>query len=260
MHALEEVVRTLNLIDDKSFKRDMIVFDNASTFPGSVELLKNNFSNVIQCKQNVGFWSGIQWVIKNHESVLGRSYKYLYVIESDCIHTLDAFEKLQHCEKFLDENEDVGFIRTEEFSIKNRHLYNKRQQYLNSVRYAWVTQDNFLTGKDVEFEGDTSGHGIHKCNFLAKVPVLSRMNVMEQIFEKLSSMGQFTEMDYQRFYWEKYPKSAILDGGIWDSKLGNTDPSTMVTGSWSVDESVGYRQTRKDSIEKVDLDDVVRIS
>ncbi len=250
-YACQKVIENLNEMKDQSFKNDLLVFDNASTIQESVTSLTNNFKYVMQCNKNVGFWSAINWSINNYESIFHKKYEYLYVIESDCLHFENAFERLLDSENFLNERKDIGFVRTEEFSVKNKHLFDKRIQHVNSITYAWVVQNNFIENKPVKFHLDDEDKRIYTCNFLAKVPVLSRMNAMKVIFDKLSKKQSFTEIDYQKFYYELYPKSAILDEGIWNSTF---DRNITVNSSWMSNnaEQLGYKPTRNSSIEQID--------
>lgn len=249
MFALYEVVKNLKEMPDQSFLDHLILFDNASTIPESDALVKSYFKNVYKSDTNVGFWSAIKWTLENHESLLGRGYKYIYVIESDMIHTNDAFQRLEHCEKFMDRHDNVGLVRLEEFSVAERHLYDKRNQRPDSKKYAWVAQDNFITKKRVEFTPEDDEHRIFLCNFLAKIPTLTRVDAMKTIFSRLALLEGFNEMAFQQYYHDLYTTNALLDGGIFHSKLGNDNDVTL-KGSYVGEEGrkVGYRETRSDKI------------
>lgn len=257
-NVLEQVVQNLKSFEDQDFLHHMIVFDNASTIVESDTMLTSNFLNVVKSKHNVGFWSAIRWVLRNYQTILGRQYKYLYVIESDLIHTDDAFKRLEDVEHFLDENGKVGFVRVEEFFVNQRHLYDKQRPCVDSRQYAWCVQNNFLTRERVWFDIADEKAKIYKTNFLAKIPTVSRLEVMYEIFEKLAKLESFNEMTFQKLYHEYHKQSAILDGGIFHSKLGNT-PESVLMGSYVQNgNSIGYRETRSDFIVDV-KDDLIQI-
>jgi len=251
--VLEQVVDNLIKLVDTDTQENFLVFDNASTYPGSIELLTSSFKNVFQSKTNAGYWSAIFWCINNYEKMMNKDYKYLYIIESDIIHFDKAFEKLRLCEKFLDDYEDIGSIRTEEFLVSERSLYDKRKQTKNSKKYACVVQHNFIENKNVEFELVDKINEIYSCNFLSKLPSLTRMKTIKEVFLELSKLREFSELDYQKLYYEKYKKSAIIDRGIWHSKLGNENSHIVINGSRNHNLSIDYRPTRNDKILK-DLD------
>lgn len=257
--VLKQVVNNLSSLLDDDLKKDLLVFDNDSTYPGSIDLLKDNFKNVLKSKTNIGFWSAIFWCLKNYQKIMNKDYKYLYIIESDIIHFDDAFSKLKHCEEFLNKHNDVGFVRTEEFSVSKRNLYDKRNINKDSKRYAWVVQDNFIENKKVEFNLADKDHEIYTCNFLPKLPSLTRMQTMKEVFFELFNLKKFNETDYQKIYYKKYQKSAIIDGGIWHSKLGNENPHLVINGSRNYNLSIDYKPTRTDELFDISFESVVKL-
>jgi hypothetical protein len=261
MVALEQVVANLKMMPDQSFLDHLILFDNASTITESDELVKSYFKHCLKCDTNEGFWSAIHWTLQHYEEVLGRTYKYLYVIESDMIHTADAFQRLEQCERFMDNNDNVGLIRVEEFSVYNRHLYDKRKPSEQSRRYAWVVQDNYIQNKPVTFELADKEARIYTCNFLAKVPTFTRLDTMKTIFSRLAELPNFNEMVYQQYYYNLFQVNGLLDDGIFHSKLGN-DNNVTLKGSYVGEEGrkVGYRETRSDRIVSVPEGTVRKLS
>lgn len=261
MVALEKVVENLKEMPDQSFLDHLILFDNASTIPESDELVKSYFKNCVKSNTNEGFWSAISWTLKHYEEILGRSYKYLYVIESDMIHTPDAFQRLADCERFMNSRDDVGLIRVEEFSVANRYLYDKQRHHTDSKRYAWVVQQNYIEQKPVSFELADEKARIYTCNFLAKVPTFTRIAAMKTVFSRLAELKAFNEMVYQQYYYDLYKVNALLDDGIFHSKLGN-DNTVTLKGSYVGEEGrkVGYRETRSDRIVDVPEGTVKRLA
>jgi hypothetical protein len=157
-------------------------------------------------------------------------------------------EFIKECCVFLDANDDVGSIRTHEYSIQNSHLYNKDKPRPDSIRTIWQSHTNRVTGKAVKiFENNGL---IATTSFLTQLPAINRYDTMVSCFSQLANSQEFTEFDFQRLYWQKYVKTGIVDGGLF-----YCDPrsymSDGVTGSWSSEKklnSIGYKQTRKDCI------------
>lgn len=228
-------------------RHTLTAFDNGSTEPGITELLTSNFDNVYRANQNVGYWSAIDWWL---EHLSHDPPDYTYIIESDMIHY--ALNKLPACVEFLSKNPDIGSIRLHEYSVENRHLYNKERPLPNSRRGLWQSHTNRETGKPIEFT--------HACDdfwsttFLTQLPALNRYKTMRDIFLQLRQAKRFSESDFQKMYWQRYQKTGILDGGIFHCNL-NTYGADIVTGSWTNDvelKRIGYRTTRYDSITPIE--------
>jgi hypothetical protein len=240
-----------------SIEDDLIVFDNGSTFPGTIELLKSNFQKsriarkeplIFRSQKNEGFWSAINWVLNSADWV--RNYQYIYVIESD--HTHFALEKVQDIETFLDRHQDVGGVRGQEFLVSQAHLYDKGRPVDGSRTYAWVHQANPVTKQRITFE-PTDVPDFYRSQFLSQLHSVNRMTAFYDVFadlQKLSANGiRFSELDYQLRYYEKYPVFGVLDGGLFHAKLSWFNGS--VAGSYIAApqvESLGYQETRISTI------------
>lgn len=221
---------------------DLTVFDNGSTIDWVVPHLKENFKNVYVSSRNVGYWSAVYWWLNNVDQ-----HEYTYVIESDMIHY--ALEKLAYCEVFLDENDDVGSVRLHEYSVANKHLYNKDAPRNDSKKKIWQSHTNKVTGEKISHSLALSKPGcdIYRNNFLTQLPALNRASTMKDVFDELIKLEAFSERDFQRLYWEKYQQTAIVDGGIFHCDPGSYGKKVM-TGSWSSaseQRTVGYQNTRQ---------------
>ena len=250
---LEVVIDSLRL-QDPSFLQHCIVFDNASTQPETIPLLRSLFPRVYQSRNNAGYWSALNWALTQSTHILGRSYRYIYVIESDMVHVPGAFTKLDLCERVLVENQLLGSVRTEEFNVETRELYDKGSPQAKSRRYAWVHQTNAITGERIEFKHLEPMMNLFSCNFLTKVPSLTRMDTMLRVFSSLRNMlDGFSELDFQHHYHSEYPQIALLNYGIYNCQLANLQAG-VVNGSWETPESraVGYRLTRLDTINSIE--------
>jgi hypothetical protein len=239
-----DVVKQVFTNIKSQFRQDVIdrmtVFDNGSTLL-SVNELKQTFSNVFRVEQNVGYWSAIDWWL---DSLSGDPPDYTYIIESDITHY--AAHKLQDCALFLDANPRLGAMRLHEYSIENRHLYNKDTPVRGSKSNLWQSHTNKVTGHPVEHE-HVNGP-FWATNFLTQLPALNRYDTMNWCFKQLRVHQQFSELDFQRFYHLKYNKIAVLDGGMFNTDLSSRD---TLTGSWTSQAElnrIGYQNTRFASI------------
>ena len=251
VRILNEVLT--NLVQQSPMLRTRLtVFDNASTEQGVTESLVQNFENVFRADKNVGYWSAIDWWLHEFRS----PPTYTYIIESDMVHY--DFAKLWDCQAFLDNHPDVGSVRLHEYSVENRHLYDKENPRHDSRRNSWHVHTNKVTGKPVAFFG--SEGFIHTSSFLTQLPALNRFEVLYDVFAKLEGLSNFSELDFQRLYWERYQQTGILDGGIYNCD-STYDPG-VVTGSWTTPaelKRIGYQPTRNAKIIPSDQYTVVRV-
>lgn len=244
-----------NLINKQGFSQGLenhlYVFDNGSTIPGTIDLLKTSFPNssIYVADKNLGFWSAINWSLNNIDLT---GYDFIHVIESDLFYyeNLSVFGEV---EEFLINNEDFGGVRLQEYSVKNSDLYNKSLQLPHAKKYAWVSHVNSFTREPVKLE-PTENPKFHKSNFLTKLPSFNRIKPFIEVFKEIGLNNKFSEPDFQHKFYQRYPIIGVLDGGLYHAKLGFTldDPSAL-SGSWSHDvSSLGYRSTRNDIISKFD--------
>lgn len=233
----------------------LTVFDNASTVPGTRELLTSNFTDVWQADRNVGYWSAVDWWLWSCQH-RANVPKYTYIIESDMIHY--GFNRLWTCARYLDDNPDVGSVRLHEYSVADRHLYDKDKPRQDSRRNLWQTHHNRVTGLPVKI--DHSSGDIWSTTFLTQLPALNRYEAMLSVFEELSKLKKFTEFDFQSRYWQRYHRTGILDGGIFHCNL-NPYGAGGVTGSWTNPadlDRLGYQATRSAFIVPRDQYNVAR--
>ena len=222
------------------------VIDNASTYEGSREFIKENYTRVFQAEQNYGFWSVINWFLhylrENHPG----QFDYLHIIESD--HVFFALDKLLTCEQALMKYPHIGSIRCQEFIASLAHLYDKDRQSAASRSYAWVRQVDW-DGTRITFNLADKEMDLYESRLVPLLHSVNRLDAMYHAFEKLEKHEKLSEQDFQRYYREKYGLSGFIDGGLFHTKLSwQTD---ALSASWSpVDrrDSVGYRDTRHDRI------------
>ena len=224
----------------------LTVFDNASTEPDTLEVLNGlnrNFAPVFRASENVGYWSAIDWWL---DSMNESPPKYTYIIESDVIHY--DFNKLRNCVDYLDIHNDVGSVRLLEFSVKNKQFYNKDARVEGSRVSAWQSSTNKATGERIVINHDEGD--LYKTTFLTQLCALNRYETMLETFKRLRGFQKFSELDFQKLYWEKYKSTGLLDGGIFHAEL-TAAKNNLPTGSWTpIDElkRMGYLPSRFASI------------
>lgn len=239
---LEEVVSNLN--DEAPWLGSALtVFDNASTEPNVIDLLRSSFSNVHRCSTNVGYWTAIDWWLR---SLIDDQPRYTYIIESDMIHY--GFDRMRSCISYLDRHVDVGSVRLHEYSVSERRRYDKDRPVSDSKRNLWQSHTNRITGLPIVIE--PSEGDVWSTTFLTQLPALNRYGTMLEVFNELRELPAFTEHDFQRSYWRRYQRTGILDGGIFHCDL-NPYGSKAITGSWTSERDLkrlGYHPTRTTSI------------
>lgn len=238
---------------------DLIVIDNASTDPRARTII-SRFKNVYVCDKNYGFWSAVNWVLRSHEEILGRTYDFVYVIESDMMHY--DYPAIVNAERMLDLYFDIGSVRLQEFSVSEASLYDKLIPQPSSRRWAWVRLMNYFTYERAYFERvpeffhPTPQHKhMYKTNLAPQVPALNRMSFMKRAFELLQEKKNIAERDFQEIYFTHFPykQTGLLDGGIFNTK--EAFEMNAVAGSFSEAKElaeIGYKLTRFDQMTHPD--------
>lgn len=233
-------------------RESLIVFDNASVMHDEIIGLFRDFKHVYKSNRNVGYWTALKWIVDNHRMILGDvrngfdpNIRFIYSIESDCIH--DRIDRLVECENYLDDNPDVGMIRTQEFHVRQKHLYDKGNPLSISRRYAWQSLVNrFRNNEKVYFSEDTEN--IYRTNMTAVVCGLSRIVDVKNALNQISMLERLSEADYQKYFDNLYKENAIYDGGLFHSKL--SFETGVVAGSRvETHGQTGYRFTQNDRID-----------
>lgn len=247
---LREVIRSLQGPLDAERQKDMIVFDNASSheLPNFDEAFPE--ATFVRAEENYGYWSAVNWVLNNYKLLLGREFDYVYVIESDMVHS--SYPRISLVEEFLDDTPDIGSVRLQEFLVAEAHLYDKTNPQERSRRYAWTRLSNHFTGKKAYFLSSAKWPTVYRTNLAPQVPALNRMSFMREAFGELEKKEKLAEVDFQEVYFRKFSETALLDGGIYDCKLSAA--SDVMTGSYTDIQKlsgVGYKMTRFDRIVSI---------
>jgi hypothetical protein len=255
LDVLKQVVANLQN-EASEIVSSVTVFDNASTQPGVAELLCDTFKNVYVSEQNVGYWTAVDWWLTH---INKNQPEFTYIIESDMIHY--DFHKFWKAENFLKSNKEIGAVRLHEYSVKNKHIYNKDAPHPDSRKSMWVSHNNKVTNKPIIIDSSLAVDDIHPANFLTHLPALNRYETLVRAFATLRDFSEFNEVDFQRLYHNEYQINSICDGGIFHCDLGSHSSNT-VTGSWTSPDKLkqmGYLLTRYASIKQPNKYNVHRL-
>lgn len=220
------------------------VFDNASTYRDHLDLLPAGTRHVL-CRENIGYWSAINWILSNHEAIFSRSFEFIYIVESDLFHT--DLRRLGTCEQFLRREHRASGVRTQEFSVRWRWRFDKQLHRLPfHITRSEVSLRNAITDERVWFELADSSERIFLTNFHAKLPALNRLSALRTAFARLAARDSFTERDFFAEMMVVHPFTGLLDGGIFHSMVAR-DTADTVSGSYSTENQlrrIGYLPTR----------------
>jgi len=227
------------------------VFDNASTFDAPLAAVDPN-ATLIRADRNAGYWSAIHWVLENLETVYGRSYEFIYIVESDLYHS--ALAPLGLCESFLRTEPRAAAVRTQEFRVASRWRFDKRFHWLpGHITRSEVHLRNAVTKEKVWFEARVDFPGLYLTNFHAKLPALNRVAAMRDVFAALAHREAFAEGDFFVEMAARHPLTGLYDGGLFHSLLERGD-KRFTSGSYSDSAllaTLGYQETRTGRIGPV---------
>jgi len=236
------------LIPAAGLQDSFVIFDNASTYDDHLAYAPAGTA-IVRSPENVGYWSAIKWVLEHRRELLGRDYKYIYMVESDLTHS--DLRPLSLCEAFLNATPTASCVRTQEFSVRWRWRFDKRLKFLPfHVTRSEVHLKNAVTGERAWFKRCADCKGIFLSNLHAKLPALNRLDALVSVFAALAAKGDFTEGDFFVEVLKLYPHIGVLDGGLFHSFFSRLDKETL-SGSYSsaqVLAQTGYQQTRKAKI------------
>lgn len=258
--AVQVVKNLAEKIPDAGLSSDFILFDNASALKDHIPYAPQG-TKIIQSANNIGYWTAIKWVLENAPQVMGRDYKYIYMVESDLYHT--DLKALGECEDFLDSTPDASCVRTQEFSVKQRWRFDKGLKFLPfHVARSEIRLLNLATNEKAWFKKTTLPH-IYKSNLHAKLPALNRMDALKSVFSKLEQQGDFSEGDFFAEMVKIYPHIGVYDGGLFYSIYSRENMKTIVSGSYSDDDQlkkIGYQTTRYSRIVPVTQNPEIKIA
>jgi hypothetical protein len=251
--GLNKLIRSLNKEHEKiPFTSNLLIFDNNSHTVEPQKYLKAPAVHAL-CSENLGYWSAINWCIKNAERLLGRRFKFIHPIESDLV--MYNMERLFEARSFLSKNKHITSIRTQEFSVKNRKRFFKNGGAFFPVRRSLVANFNGVTNETVDFTPVKGFDNIYLSNWHSKVPALHQLIKFSQVFEKLSKYNEMSEHNFMIEMDKLSPEVGVLDKGIFYAQLNNPfwpwEKSGWATGSWSTAadmQKIGYLSTRQSFI------------
>lgn len=238
------------LVQFKDHLDDLIIFDNASTHPAYSATIEK-FKHVYRCDQNVGYWTALWWVLQNYETVMGRGYEFIHIIEPDRMY-YDAV-KLTEIEEFLKLNADVGAVKCHLYDVRDWRKYCKPRVDLvdynepGAVKTEWISHWNLILDKQV-----TLIHArdrFYLSNFHVQLHNLLRLDIMKQVFMGFVGLETFGEKDFMINYGHVNNVVAVYDGGIFESSLGlNEDAVACSTTPEKTLVKMGYKIAYKDRL------------
>lgn len=245
VQASETVLREMQI---NGLMNHFIMFDNRSTHTRHMKIWPDN-TNLFVASKNIGYWSAIYWVLQNYQRLLNRSYKYIYIMESDCLQY--DVHKLAGCEQWLDNNPNAGAVRCQEYSRRLWFLFDKRFKRLPFHKTnSAVAHYNGATNQKIVFGPRDRETGIFETNFHSKLPAVNRVQHMNEVFARLLQKRHFGEGDFMQECQKVFEVVGVLDGGTFRA-MGNKPSTKMVTGSYSYKDDlkkIGYRATRSDRL------------
>ncbi len=244
--VFEKVSKNILQLEKKfRFFKDLIVFDNASVSQKTLKCLKN-FPKVFRSSKNIGLWSGLYWILCNYKNYLKKEYDYIYFMESDCIHF--NLDKLIEAEHFLDNNQEIGSIRCQKFSVAFKFLYNKDSFFSRLVNDP-IRLRSFPSNKNAYFIKIPHYKNLYKSNLHAKLVGLSKIQLLKKIFQNLSNNDSITENDFFCEYWKFYKAIGIINGGTMTDLAGrNQRGKILMSGINTLDNNKGYLDSRNSKL------------
>ena len=174
-----------NLIrQNKKFKffHNLLVFDNASTQLKTLNCLKL-FPNVLKCNKNIGLWSAVSWSLNNYKKYFKKKFKYVYLMESDCIHF--DLNKLNEAELFLDKNKNFGSVRCQKFSVFFKKFFDKDSIFSKYARNP-IRMRSYPSNNPAYFKKAQYYKNIFLSNLHAKLVGLNRIEMLIDILQVLA--------------------------------------------------------------------------
>lgn len=231
-----------NLLKEGINPEQFTIFDNGSRETDAVDFLKNIYPKCVhESATNVGYWSAIAWWLDNIATK-----KYTYIIESDLFHY--DFDRIKDAEKFLNDNPKVGSVRTLKFDVDSGKYWKRPNNKKSTL--PLVSNVSSVTKKKISCVLADSDKNIYTSNFPTMLPALNRRETMVKTFEILKKTKDFTEQTFQKTYWEDYPLTALLNGGIMHYDMNSRDNKEVVSGSWTprkILASIGYQNPRRNN-------------
>ena len=252
--AIEVVKNLASLIPQAGLGDSFVIFDNASTYQDHFAYAPSG-AVLVKSSENVGYWSAIKWVLGHRKELMGRDFKYIYLVESDLVHS--DLRPLGCCERFLETTPTASSVRTQEFSVRWRCFFDKRLKFLPfHVTRSEVHLKNAITYEKAWFKPSEEHPGIFLSNMHAKLPALNRLDAMDRVFGGLSEKGNILERDFFDEMMKLYPHIGVYDGGLFHSLISRNDKKALC-GSYSSEKTLaqtGYHQTRKASFQPIPAD------
>jgi len=240
------------LIQKELPNSDFLVFDNGSSDTSHLKLLNN--TTIVRCKKNYGYWSALNWILNSYLKNYEKKYDYIYIVESDIIHT--KLNIVGEIARLMDVNLNLNHARTQRFSRFNRLRFDKKFSFLPTLFHDYanhVSYFNEVTKAKAIFNRIPESKNMFYSNLHPKLPGLHRINKLQRIFTKLCLYDSFSENNFYEEAMYLSKEILLLAPGIWYTTASPMNKK-IYTGSYSDVSKLnqaGYFSTRSSSISKI---------
>ena len=132
-NRLKMLKKCIFALQSQNYSCDILVVDNASN-DGTKEWIVSNFSNgeliYFNTEKNIGGAGGFNYGIKK---AIDLDYKYVWLMDDDCIVNNDSLEKLMNADKMLGGPQNYGYLSSVVLWIDGTECKMNRQKYKNNI-------------------------------------------------------------------------------------------------------------------------------
>lgn len=214
----EYVMRCVESLLKQSYQdRDIYVVDNAST-DGSVEALKEHFSQqifIIQNKENIGGSGGFDAAIQD---ALKKDYQYLVLCDNDVWVGEDTIQVMH---EYMEAHPDVGILGPKVLQMEKPELI---QDFGGSIHDRYRLVGNYSGRRDVDLPDEL------ECDYISTCTAMARVQAVRQF----GSMPKENFIYWDDVEWSKrcqnsgYRTIAIGNARVWHNFAEAEDPSSFV--------------------------------
>lgn len=249
--AVEVMKNLAELLPAAGLSHSFLSFDNGSIYRDHEAHVPKG-AVVCRSGDNIGYWTALKWILDRRDELFDRKFEYLYIVESDHIHS--DLRPLGLCERFLEAEPSASCVRTQTFAVSLlwRWRYNKRLWRLPFYdAHNAVQMFNAVTNEPAWFRKAHGFEPIYISNLHGKLPTLSRLSVMDEAFAKLATMEKFTEWHLFEAMMQDHPHIGVYDEGLFYTKVSSKKRDAIVSGSYTKEQDLirmGYATTRTANI------------
>jgi len=226
--ATKTILNLERLLNECNFPFEVILFDNDSTITSYQRLVPKDW-RVYVSETNLGYWGALYWILQ--KIPLETQSNLIYIIESDIEHV--TLKPLNELVVFLRNYQEVKSVRTQNFNVKLKWLYDKEKRWLpfHNVE-SEISLKNAISAEKAKFVKVPEFSGIFISNLHSKLPGMHRIDSLKSCFEYLEGLGQFTEKDFFQGMYKIAPKIAVLSPGIFRTLSTRRNKSFIAGASY----------------------------